>query len=1029
VVNWAFRYPYTVAVLVLALLLVGFSVLGRIPMDILPAFKTPAVQILTLYPGMPTDIVERDITNRLERWTSQANGIARQESRSLSGVSIVRDFFRDDIDSNTAMSQVSSLAMSDLYYLPPGTIPPMVMPFDPTASLPLCLLAVSSDSLDETEVYDIAYFQVRNQLSGVSGVIAPAVYGGRLRRIFAYADRHKLMARNLSLMDVVDALRDQNVFIPTGNAKIGDFDYQIESNGMVDKVSDMADIPIRYRDGKPIFVRDVAEIKDSFAIQTNLVRINGKRAVYLPVYRQPGANTIEVVDGIRKALPGILQRVSQGDKLKVEVIMDQSVIVRKAIRALALEAALGTILAGFMVFAFLGSWRATGITLACLPVSLLAAVMVLYGRGQTINSMTLGGFSLAVGMLMDNAIVVLENTARHLHMGKEPRQAAQEAAREVASPVLVATLTLCVVFLPVFLMVGMGKFLFAPLALAVVFALLASYLLSITLVPLLCAHLYHPSQDEHGLLEGVLNRLQSAYASSLGWALKARSLVLLAIFGGLLVSLLLLPLLGQELFPSVDSGQLVVSMRAPSGTRVEKTEKLAIQLEEGIREIIPAGDLKMVVANIGILYDWPAAYTPNGGPHDAFVLVQLASRSTRSASDYVVKLRKQLPARMAGVTLSFDSGGLVSSALNMGLPSPINVQVEGPSLETARTIALVARDQIAALRGAVDVRIQQNLDYPQLKVNIDRYKAASVGLTSLEVVQNLVSAVSSSVTFMPSFWLDHKSGNHYFLGVTYKEQEIVNADTLADVPLTGNNQARSLSLRGVATMSQGKAPAEVNHLNIRRVTDVFANVEGRDVGAVAAEVEQILERIRPGLPSGYSIVLRGEVNLMKDSFRGLLSGLGLAVVLVYLVLVAQFRSFKDPFIILLAVPTGLIGVLWMLWATSTSLNIPSLMGMVMTVGLSVAYSILIVDFAKEREARGLSATVAVQEACSVRLRPILMTSVAAILGLIPMALQPGEANMPLARAVIGGLAVSFVIKLYLVPVLYTLLRKEVPALD
>jgi multidrug efflux pump subunit AcrB len=1022
VVNWAFRYPYTVAVLALAILALGLTTLGRIPVDILPQFRTPAVQILTLYPGMPSDIVERDITNRLERWTSQANGVARQESRSLSGVSVVRDYFREDIDPNTAMSQVSALAISDLYYLPPGTVPPMVMPFDPTASLPLCLLAVSSESLDETEIYDIAYFQIRNQLSGISGVIAPAVYGGRLRRIYAYADRHKLMARNLSLMDVVEALREQNVFIPTGNAKIGDYDYQVESNGMVEKVQDMADIPIRMVDGRPILLKDVAEIKDSFAIQTNLVRINGKRAVYLPVYRQPGANTIAVVDGIRKALPGILERVSQGDKLKTEVIIDQSIFVRKAIAGLSQEALIGVGLAAIMVLAFLGSWRATAITLVCLPVALLVAVMALYGGGHTLNSMTLGGFALAIGMLMDNTIVVLENTSRHLSLGATPETAAQVGANEVASPILVATLVLCVVFVPVFLMTGMGRFLFTPLALAVVLALFASYLLSLTLVPLLCArHFVHTERPP--LLEGFLNAVQSAYQRSLGWALARRPLVLLAIIAGLVGSSALLPWLGQELFPSIDSGQLVVSMRAPTGSRVEKTEKLAIEMEAQIRQLIPAADLKMVVANIGILYDWPAAYTPNAGPHDAFVLVQLQPGARRSAADYVKILRRQLPLRLAGVSLSFDSGGLISTALNMGLPSPINVQVEGPSLEVAREIAKTVQSHLAQIPGAVDVRIQQDLDYPQLKLDIDRFKAAQLGLSAQEVVQNVVSALSSSVTFLPSFWLDHKTGNHYFLGVTYKEDDIRSRDSLADVPLTGKFPGPAQSVRGVATLSSGTLPAEVNHLNIRRVTDVFANVQDRDVGAVAQEVARILERMRGGLPAGYSVNLRGEYKLMRDSFAGLQSGLVLSVLLVYLVMVAQFRSFVDPFIILLAVPSGLIGVVWMLFLSQTSLSIPALMGAIMTVGLSVAYSILVVDFAKNLETTGLAPREAVEQAASIRLRPILMTSVAAILGLVPMALRTGEANMPLARAVIGGLSVSFIIKLYLVPVLYSYFRK------
>jgi multidrug efflux pump subunit AcrB len=1031
-VRLALRNPYAVAVIALALLVVGLTTLARIPVDILPQFKTPAVQILTLYPGMPTDIVERDMTNRLERWTSQANGIARQESRTLIGVSVLKDFFRPDIDPNTAMSQVSSLAMSDLYYLPPGTIPPMVMPFDPTAAQPLALLALSSDTLDETSLYDVAYFQVRNLLSGTPGVIAPAVYGGRLRRILIYLDREKLQARNLSPMDVVNAVRSANVLIPTGTAKIGDYDYEIDSNGMVDKVPDLNNIPIRYDHGMPIYVRDVGKAEDSYAIQTNAVHIAGKRAVYIPIYRQPGANTIQVVEGVKAAIPDIQRRVTNGRQIKMDVIVDQSIFARAAIASLEREGIFGAILAALMILLFLGSFRSTLIIAISLPLSVLAAFIALYFTGQTINAMTLGGLAVATGILMDNGIVVIENTFRHLSMGKTALQAARDGAMEVATPVFVATTSICIVFAPVLFLTGIGKFLFTPLALAVVFALAASYALSMLVVPAACARFLKASGPHgaggHGsAFERGFEAVQQGYTRLLGVTMRHRPLTLVGVAAVFGLSLLLLPLLGQELFPQIDSGQFMVLVHAPSGTRMEKTEEYSRQVEDAVKRAIPRSDLKMVVSNIGILYDWPAAYTPNAGPHDAFVLVQLQPHHQKSAPEYAGMLRHTLPQAVPGVRFAFDTGGLVSSALNFGLPSPIDIQVEGPSLDTAHQIAAVIRSHVAAVPGAVDARIQEDLDYPEIKLNVDRDRVAAVGLTPEAVVQNVITALNSSTTFLPSFWIDQSNGNHYFIGATYREKDINSRETLENIPITDKGQSTPVPLRNLATMGTGKAVVEADHLNIRRVTDVYTNVQGRDIGSVAAAVQGLLDRLQ--LPSGYSVHMRGEVSSMHESFGSLGFGLALAVILVYLLLVAQFRSFVDPFIVMFSVPPGLIGVLLILWLTGTTLNVQSLLGVIMVVGLTVSYSVLIVDFANRRLEEGVAPREAVMEAARVRLRPIVMTSLAAILGLVPMALRAGEANMPLARAVIGGLLVSTVVKLFILPILYSYLRRSAPVAE
>ena len=1040
-VRIALRNPYAVIVMVLMILVLGVTCISRIPTDLLPTFKTPAVQVLTLYPGMPAEVMERDITTRLERWTGQANGIARQESKSMIGVSVLRDYFRPDIDPNTAMSQVSSLAISDLYYLPPGTIPPMVMPYDPTASIPLALITVSSPRFDETKLYDVAYFDLRNRLQGITGVIAPAVYGGRIRRILAYVDREKLQARNLAPLDVVNTIRSFNTLIPLGNAKIGDLDYQINANGMVPTVEEMNRFPIRVdRDGgSPVYIKDVGHVEDSHQIQTNVVRINGKRQVYIPIYRQPGANTIQVVEGMKEALANILARLPQG--INLDVVMDQSVYVRQAIRNLLHEGVLGALLAAVMILVFIGNFRSTLIIVLSIPLSVLAAFIGLYFTGDSVNAMTLGGLALAVGRLVDDAIVVLENTDRHLEMGKPSFQAALEAAQEVAMPVFAATVTTVVVFFPVVFLSGIGKYLFTPLALSVAFSIGASYLISMTVVPACCARFLGKTDNSatpsggqrvsrnrllHFFASGFA-ALQQGYRVCLLWALEHGKSVLLAAGAVFIASLFLAPRIGTELFPPVDAGQFTVLVRGPSGTRVEKTEELIGKIEERIRATVPQDDLAMMISNLGVLYDWPAAYTPNAGPQDVFVLVQLSPQRRRSAQEYAAILRQDLTQRFPGTEFAFDTGGLITAALNFGLPSPIDIQVEGNQLEVAHEIARQVKALAETVPGAVDVRIQQKLDYPQLNVQIDRIKAASVGVTAEDIVKNVVTATNSSVSFLPAFWIDEKNGNHYFVGAQYTEADINSLKTLEDIPITGaDHDGRApVLLKNIATFSRATAPAEVHHHNVTRVTNVYVNVGGRDVGSVAAEIEAGLRSLP--IPSGYFVHMRGEIQSMRESFQSLGFGFVLAVILVYLVMVAQFHSFLDPFIVLFAVPLGIIGVLWMLFLTSTSLNVQSFLGVIFMVGIAVSNSILLVEFANRARDQRMGTREAALEAGIVRLRPILMTSLAAVLGLLPMAIGLGhgsEANVPLARAVIGGLTVSTVLTLFVVPILYLMFKRE-----
>lgn len=1074
--------PYLVIVLCLLIVVLGYVTLTRIPVDILPSFKTPAVQVLTLYPGMPTEIMERDITNRIERWTSQSEGIARQESRTMMGVSIVKDYFRDDIDPNTAFAQVTSYAMSDLYYLPPGTVPPMVMLFDPSAPMPTALLAASSDVLNEKESYDLAYFNVRNMLSGSPGVIAPAVFGGKLRRIYVYLDPRRLEAYGLSPMDVQRAVKEANLMIPTGNAKIGDTDYMLDMESMVEKVEQLNDVVVKIVDGRPVYVRDVGEVEDAAAIQTNVVRISrapsweSKRQVYIPIFRRPGANTIDVVNGVRERIPQFLDRLppkegytdpetgQPASGLNLDVVADQSVFVRQAIESLTWEGVLGAVLASLMVLVFIGSFRSTIIIALVIPLSALVAVIGLYFTGNTLNAMTLGGLALVMGRLVDDPIVDIENTFRHLDMGKSPKRAALDSAMEIAMPVLVATITTVAVFFPVVFLFGMGKYLFTPMALSVTFAMFASYFLSRTLSPAFCAYFlkrHSPDEKRWALFRAAdwgFDRLRVRYTALLRLAVRWRWATVIGAFVLVGASLPLYGLIGQELFPATDAGQIVINLRARSGMRIEMTEELTQQVERAIQNVIPESDRKMIVTDIGVLYDWPAGYTANSGPMDATMLVQLTEAANRGTSnqEYARRLRERLNDAFPDVSFAFNTGGMVSAALNFGLPAPINVQIEGRDMAEQFRIASEIKGLIEnEVHGAVDVRVQQTIDYPTLKIKPDRTKMAYSGITQESATRNLLSAVNSSTTFDPIFWLDHKSGNHYFVGVTYREKDIDSLDNIRAVPVSGNATERPVQLRNLVNEPKEDTSAvEVNHLALARVLDVYANVDGRDVGAVARDIERVLsgwaKRNEPAAGSssavaswsppnpenpdqalaGYTVRLRGEVSSMRESFQSLAFGMILATVLIYLIMVAQFRSFLDPFIIMFAVPLGIIGVLVMLSITGTTFNVQSFMGVIFMVGIAVSNSILLVEFANRlmRE-HGKSALDAAIESGSVRLRPILMTSLAAVFGLIPLALHEGDATMPLARAVIGGLTASTLLTIFVVPCLYVMFKSRRAVVD
>ncbi len=1027
-ITTSFKNPYLVIVFTLIVILISIVSVNKLAIDILPEFKTSAVQVLTLYPGMPAEVVEKDITSRIERWTGQSEGIVRQESKSIIGASIVRNHFREDIDPNTAMSHVTSYAMSDQYYLPPGTLPPMVMPYDPTSSIPLCLLAVSSETKTGKELYDLSYFNLRNMLGGIPGIVAPAVYGGKLRRIYIYVEPDKLEARGISLLEVMQAVQKSSTMIPTGFANIGDINYNVNAGGLIKDIEDFNDIVIKFDNGAPIYVRDVGYVKDAGAIQTNIVRINGRKQVYVPIYKRPGANTIDAVDRINKSLSVLKERLP--DDVDLDVIFDQSVYARNAIGGLRNAGLGGLILVVLVIFLFLGNIRSALIASIALPLSVLFGIIGLYFTGQTLNSMTLGGFALALGLLVDNSIVVLENTDRHLRMGKDSYKAAMDAAKEVAMPVLASTLVIIVVFFPIIFLTGVAKYLFSALAISVSFAMIGSYIFSLTLIPIMAAYLFRnklPRADDNrkkSFFERLIERGRERYLKSLNIALANKKMALGITAVAFLLSLFLGRGLGYELFPRMEVGQLEMYVRFEPGTRLEKSDEEIAKIESVINEIV-GDELNMTVSNIGVFYDWPAAYTPNSGSQDAFVKIQLKKGHKTSSIQYANQLRDRLTNDFPGVEFSFNTGGIITAALNYGLPSPIAIQIRGNDLYVANAIARQIRDSVRTIEGTRDVRILQRLDQPQIDVDIDRVKAAELGVHAVDAVKNIVSSLNSSTVFAKTFWIDEKNGNHYFVGVTYPEHLIDNDQSVGNVSVKSETQNKAIPVRNFAELHHTTAPTEVNHLNLARVTDVHSNVEGRDIGRVAADIERKLAGIE--FPAGYEVEIRGEIEQMQTSFRNLGIGLLLAVILTYLIIVPLFRSFVQPLVIMISVPMGIIGVVLIMLLTNTNINIQSLMGVIMMVGIAVSYGNILIDRINGLRKEGLSIDEAIVRGSSERFRPIMMTMLTTVFGLLPMAIGMqigGEANVPLARAIIGGVLAATLLTMIIVPVLYRILVKK-----
>ena len=1034
--RFALRHPYFVIVVCLLTVVLGVTTLVRMPVDLFPKINIPVVVVATFFTGMPPEQIENNITGRFERFFTLASGIEHIESRSLPGVSLIKIYFQPGQNADTAVSTIANLASANLRRLPPGTLPPVVLKFD-AASLPVCLITLKGEGLTETQLRDTGQYAVRNQVAGVPGAAVPQPFGGKYRQIMVYVDPLKLEAHQLSVMDVVRAVNDSNLILPAGDVRIGPMNYNVYANSQLRDVEDVNKLPLKTVGNSSVLVGDIGIAKDAYQLQGNIVRVDGQKSVYLPVLKQGGdANTIAVVDGIRDALANLVDVPSE---LQARVLFDQSVFVRDAIGNLLHEGAIGLVLTALMVLVFLGSVRGTVAVLLSIPLAALAAFMALAAGDATINTMVLGGLALAFSRLIDNSVVVLENIFRHLELGETPQVAADKGGREMALPVLAATLTTVVVFFPVTLLYGVSKFLFGALALAVIFSMFASYVIALTVVPLFCAKFipapkhqpsHHQGEDADGDDKGFnlwfnrqFHRFLGGYERVLDVSLLRPLATVIASLGVFLLSLGLFPLLKVAYFPRTDPGQFVINLKASTGTRVEITEQYVAQVEAIIRQEVPAAELGVIVANIGVQPGFSSIYTSNAGQHTATVQVSLNKNRRHSSHEFMARVRQRLRAELPQLTPYFQTGGLVDAVLNLGLPAPIDIQVTGSNLDVTHALATELAAKIRVLQGVSDVLVPQDIDYPSLKLDVDRRRAAELGLSSKEVIQNVITALTSGAMIAPSYFVDPKSGNDYILTVQYPENLIKDLTSLQAIPLRAPSQKRPTRLGAVSSITNTRAPTEVNHYQLRRIIDVFVSPAGEDLGRVAKDVRKIIADTP--LPAGVRINVRGMVQGMEASFRSFGFGLLLSVLLVYLILVAQFKSFVDPFLILLAVPTGLTGVLVTLWATGTSLNVMSLMGVLMMVGIVVSNSILIVEFTRQLREQGQSVRLAVAHACRVRLRPVLMTSFATLFGLAPMALKLGtgaEAYAPLALAIIGGLSVSLVLTVFIVPAAYLLVH-------
>ena len=1056
--KFALKYPYFIIMLCLMVMLVGVFNMFSMPVDLFPKIDIPVVVVATFYNGMPPQQIEADITNTFERFFTLGANIDHSESRSLTGVSLIKIYFKPGTDPNAALSNIANLALADLRRLPPGTLPPVVLGMD-ASSQPVCLVTLKGQGLNETQLKDVAQFQVRNQISNVQGASVPQPYGGTYRQIQIYVDPVKLEAHNMSLNDVVEGVNSSNLILPAGDVRIGSKDYNIYANSQFPDAKQMNSMPLKSYGNSSVLVADVGHAEDSGALQYNIVRIDGQRSVYVPIFKQGGdSNTITIVNGMKAAIKHL---VDIPDSLRTAVVFDQSIFVKLAIKNLVKEASIGLVLTGLMILLFLGSPRATFAVLLSIPLSALVCLLLTHAMGGSINTMLLGGLALAFSRLIDDSVVVLENIFRFMEMGVPPRTAAEQGGMEVSLAVLAATSTTSIVFFPVTFLSGVSKYIFTPLALGVVLSIFASYVFAMSVVPLFCATFIRLDHKETGPGHGKMSffrrivdrfnqyfqRMLERYEALAKRVLARPGFTAMGILAGVaLVILVLFPFLGRAYFPRTDPGQFVIDVRMPSGSRLEVSNQYIARVEQIIRETVNPSDLGMIVSNIGVYPDLSAIYTTNASMDTAFVQTSLKEDHSVGSYEYMARVRRRLAREMPEVTTYFQAGGLVDAVINQGLPAPIDVQVGSTDLAGSFDLSQQLSQKIKALPNVSAVYIPQDLNYPGLQLNIDRERASLMGLSAQNVVDNVITALTSDGQVAPTYWIDPKSGNNYMVTVQYDNHFLNNMsmEDFKNIPLRGirpagyspSEEGRAASdipsnflvgahasgyttLASVADIKEINTPTEVDHYQIRRVIDIYVATRTEALQTVAQDVNRLIANTKTD--KNTTLRVRGAAVSMNNSFREFGLGLLISVALVYLILMAQFTSFIDPFIILMAIPPGLAGVVMILLFTGSTLNIMSLMGVIMMTGIVVSNSILIVEFSGILHGQGLPLLEATVQACKVRLRPILMTSLATLLGMIPMALgleAGSEQYAPLARAIIGGLGVSVVVTVFLVPAVY-----------
>ncbi|MEI9815083.1 MAG: efflux RND transporter permease subunit [Acidobacteriota bacterium] len=1033
------KRPYTFIVLALLVILISPFVIQRTPVDIFPNVNIPVIAALWNYTGLNAEEMESRITTPYERsLTTVVTDIEHMESQSVNGRSIVKVFFQPGSKTDMAMTQMTAVAASNTRQMPPGTTPPFMIVYS-ASSVPILQLALSGDGLSEQQLFDFGTTTIRTQLATVQGAAVPNPFGGKQRQVVVDIDPAAMLAKGLSPSEVVSSISSQNLILPAGTSKIGGFEYDVGLNASPKTIQELNDLPIRSVGNSTIYVHDVANVRDGFSPQTNIVRRDGQRSTLITIMKTGSTSTLDIVKQVRSRLPQIAATLPP--QLKIDPVADQSLFVEASVNGVLREAVIAACLTAIMILLFLGSWRSTVIIAVSIPLSILISICVLSALGESINIMTLGGLALAVGILVDDATVTIENIDRNLDEGKSLHDGIRDGAAQIALPAFVSTLCICIVFLPMFFLTGVARFLFVPLAEAVVFAMLASYVLSRTLVPTLAMYLLKPHSHEppsrslasrfHLAFERGFEALRSAYGSVLETCVRRRGLFLPAFLAACFSTFFLVPWLGQDFFPASDGGRFTLHFRARTGMRIEETARLADLIENSIRRVIPRNEVSSIIDNIGLPYSAiNMAYSNSmpAGTMDADVLVEL-SPEHRPTADYVAMLRERLPKEFPGVAFYFLPADIISQILNFGQPAPIDIQISGANRDANRRFAQNLLPQLQTIPGAVDLRIHQLFNQPQIQIDVDRTKALESGLTQLNVASNMLVSLSGSFQTTPQFWLDPKTGVSYSVVTQMPQHQISTLADLHNIPVGGvtATSRRPPTIQNISATSREFGMPVVSHYDIQRAVDIFGSVQGRDLGAVASDIERIVEKNRKDLPRGSQLTIRGQIETMRSSFQGLLAGLVMAIVLVYLLIVITFQSWLDPFIIITALPAALSGIILALFFTQTTMSVPALMGAIMSVGVATANSILVVSFAKEKLAEHGDPARAALEAGMTRLRPVVMTAFAMIIGMVPMALgmgEGGEQNAPLGRAVIGGLSLATVATLFFVPVVFSLLHRR-----